>query len=63
MPDVRRTGRLTRSAWSATSRSGTSGWLLVKMRDEAADARRDPRRPQSASVLSGRTLEQVADAG
>jgi DNA ligase D-like protein (predicted 3'-phosphoesterase) len=41
---------------------GGSGeaWLLVKMRDEGADARRKPVRSQPESVLSGRTIEQVA---
>jgi DNA ligase D-like protein (predicted 3'-phosphoesterase) len=44
-------------------RGGTEGWLLVKMRDEAADARHDPRRSEPASVRSGRTLEEVAKDG
>jgi DNA ligase D-like protein (predicted 3'-phosphoesterase) len=35
-------------------------WLLVKERDEAADARRKPVRSQPGSVLSGRTLAEVA---
>jgi hypothetical protein len=34
-------------------------WLLVKTRDEAADARRNPVSTQPESVLSGRTVEQV----
>lgn len=36
-------------------------WLLVKMKDEGADARRNPARTQRESVLSGRTLEEVAE--
>jgi DNA ligase D-like protein (predicted 3'-phosphoesterase) len=36
-------------------------WLLIKRRDEGADARRDPARTQPESVKSGRTIEQVAD--
>ena len=42
---------------------GRERWLLVKKRDEAADPRNDlvSRRPES--VLSGRTLEQVAAEG
>ena len=35
-------------------------WLLVKMADEEADARRKPVKTQPESVLSGRTIEQVA---
>lgn len=36
-------------------------WLLVKMDDEAADARRNPVSTRPASVVSGRTLEEVAE--
>jgi DNA ligase D-like protein (predicted 3'-phosphoesterase) len=35
-------------------------WLLVKMKDEGADARRKPTRTEPRSVLSDRTLEEVA---
>jgi len=35
-------------------------WLLVKVRDEDADARRNPVSTQPESVLSGRTIEEVA---
>jgi len=38
-------------------------WLLVKRRDEAADARRNPVSTQPESVLSGRTVEDVAAGG
>ncbi|TMK35830.1 MAG: DNA ligase [Actinobacteria bacterium] len=36
-------------------------WLLVKEADERADARRKPVRTRPESVISGRTIEQVAD--
>jgi DNA ligase D-like protein (predicted 3'-phosphoesterase) len=36
-------------------------WLLIKMRDEHADARRRPTSTQRSSVLSGRSLKQVAN--
>ncbi|MBS1121789.1 MAG: ATP-dependent ligase [Deltaproteobacteria bacterium] len=36
-------------------------WLLFKGRDEAADDRADILRDQPASVISGRTLEQIAE--
>jgi DNA ligase D-like protein (predicted 3'-phosphoesterase) len=34
-------------------------WLLVKMKDEGADKRRNPSRTQPESVLSGRTNEEL----
>ncbi len=34
-------------------------WLLVKISDEDADARRRPVRSQPQSVLSGRTLDEL----
>ena len=34
-------------------------WLLIKKRDEGADARRRPVSSQPESVLTGRTIEQV----
>ncbi len=36
-------------------------WLLVKMKDEGADARRNPTHTEPRSVLSGRTLDEVAE--
>jgi DNA ligase D-like protein (predicted 3'-phosphoesterase) len=36
-------------------------WLLIKRRDEGADARRDPQSTQPESVKTGRTIEQVRD--
>jgi DNA ligase D-like protein (predicted 3'-phosphoesterase) len=38
-------------------------WLLIKRRDEGADARRDPESTEPESVISGRTVEQVEEAG
>src|SRR5919108_1473432 len=35
---------------------GRSRWILVKLRDEGADARRRPVSSQPASVVSGRTI-------
>ena len=35
-------------------------WLLVKKSDEYADAHRDPERSQPESVVSGRTLDELA---
>jgi DNA ligase D-like protein (predicted 3'-phosphoesterase) len=43
-----------------TGGGGRERWLLIKERGEGADARRKPARTQPRSVLSGRTLKQVA---
>jgi DNA ligase D-like protein (predicted 3'-phosphoesterase) len=39
---------------------GKPQWLLIKRRDEEADARRRPTSTQPESVISGRTIEEVA---
>jgi DNA ligase D-like protein (predicted 3'-phosphoesterase) len=44
-------------------RGKDEAWLLVKVRDEGADARRKPVRSQPTSVLSGRTIEEIAAEG
>lgn len=36
-------------------------WLLVKMDDEEADARRNPVSTEPRSVITGRTVEEVAE--
>lgn len=44
-------------------RTGTGGdarWLMIKMDDEEADARRNPTSTEPKSVLSGRTLDEIA---
>jgi DNA ligase D-like protein (predicted 3'-phosphoesterase) len=47
----------------ALVRTGPAGdrekWLLIKKRDEGADARRKPTSSQPESVLSGRTIEDL----
>jgi DNA ligase D-like protein (predicted 3'-phosphoesterase) len=44
-----------------TGRGGDDNrWLLVKMKDDKADARRDPVSDEPESVLSGRTIGEVA---
>lgn len=42
-----------------TDRGEKPRWLLIKRRDEEADARRNPVSSQPESVLSGRTIEDV----
>ena len=34
-------------------------WLLIKMDDEEADARRNPTSTENKSALSGRTMEEI----
>jgi DNA ligase D-like protein (predicted 3'-phosphoesterase) len=40
-----------------------SQWLLIKMDDDEADARRNPVSTQNRSVKTGRTMHQIAKAG
>jgi DNA ligase D-like protein (predicted 3'-phosphoesterase) len=51
-------GEKLRGGWTLqrTHAGAKPQWLLIKRRDEAADARRDPVSTQPRSVLSGRTL-------
>ena len=51
-------GQKLRGGWTLqrTSEGPKPQWLLIKRRDEEADARRDPVSTQPESVLSGRTI-------
>jgi DNA ligase D-like protein (predicted 3'-phosphoesterase) len=55
-------GQKLRGGYALTRTGGgrRERWLLVKMRDEMADARRNPVSTEPRSVLSGRTVAQVA---
>jgi DNA ligase D-like protein (predicted 3'-phosphoesterase) len=55
-------GRKLRGGYAFTriGKGARGRWLLVKMDDEAADARRKPVKTQPESVISGRTIQQVA---
>lgn len=44
----------------ALIRTSDHRWLLIKKKDDAADARRNPTSREPRSVLSGRTLEEIA---
>jgi DNA ligase D-like protein (predicted 3'-phosphoesterase) len=57
-------GRKLRGAYALTriGKGKRERWLLVKMADEQADARRKPVKSQPESVVSGRTIEEVAEA-
>jgi DNA ligase D-like protein (predicted 3'-phosphoesterase) len=47
-------------ALTRTNYRGKDNWLLVKMKDKGADARRNPVSTHSKSVKSGRTLKEIA---
>jgi DNA ligase D-like protein (predicted 3'-phosphoesterase) len=51
-------GEKLRGGWTLhrTSAGAKPQWLLIKRRDEAADARRNPVSTQPESVVTGRTL-------
>jgi DNA ligase D-like protein (predicted 3'-phosphoesterase) len=57
-------GKKLRGGWSLRrtpiGRDARDKWLLVKLKDEEADARRNPVSSQPKSVRSGRTIRQVA---
>jgi DNA ligase D-like protein (predicted 3'-phosphoesterase) len=55
-------GEKLRGGWTLQRTRGGNKpqWLLIKRRDEGADARRNPENTQPESVKTGRTLEQVA---
>jgi DNA ligase D-like protein (predicted 3'-phosphoesterase) len=55
-------GRKLRGGYALTriGKGKRERWLLVKMADEQADARRKPVKSQPESVLSGRTVDEVA---
>ncbi len=44
-----------------TGRGGEARWLLIKMRDGEADARRNPVSTEPDSVLTGRSMEEIAE--
>jgi DNA ligase D-like protein (predicted 3'-phosphoesterase) len=44
-----------------TGKGDRARWLLIKMKDEGADARRNPTVTEPRSVKSGRTLDEVRE--
>ena len=44
-----------------TGKGKEERWLLVKMADDEADARRNPIRTEPKSVITGRTIEEIAE--
>jgi DNA ligase D-like protein (predicted 3'-phosphoesterase) len=52
-----------RGGFALVRMSGAGGnWLLIKMKDKHADARRRPVVTQPTSVLTGRTVEEVTES-
>jgi DNA ligase D-like protein (predicted 3'-phosphoesterase) len=59
-------GRKLRGTWALTrfrGRDGKDQWLLVKTKDDSADARRNLVKSRPESVKSGRTIEDVQGGG
>ncbi len=58
-------GRKLRGGYALvrTGKGSKARWLLVKMNDEEADARRNPTATEPDSVKTGRTLEEIRDSG
>jgi DNA ligase D-like protein (predicted 3'-phosphoesterase) len=56
-------GKKLRGGYSLvrTGKGKDKRWLLVKMKDDEADARRNPVSTEPESVLSGKTLEEIAE--
>jgi DNA ligase D-like protein (predicted 3'-phosphoesterase) len=54
-------GKKLRGGWSLrrVAEGKDERWLLIKKRDEEADARRNPVSTQPESVKSGRTIEEL----
>lgn len=56
-------GDKLRGGYAIVEMKGREGdqWLLIKMNDEEADARRNPVRTQPDSVLSGASIEEIRE--
>lgn len=59
--EVELDGRKLRGGYALKKFSGRrKQWLLIKMRDDEADARRNPTSSEPKSALSDRTMHQIA---
>lgn len=52
-------GEKLRGGYTLVQMKGRDGWLLIKQNDDEADPERDVTVEEPASVLSGRTIEEV----
>lgn len=55
-------GEKLSGGYSLIRTRGEDMWLLIKKKDDAADARRNPTSTRPESVLTGRTLAEIAAA-
>jgi DNA ligase D-like protein (predicted 3'-phosphoesterase) len=55
-------GEKLRGGYALIQMQGGERWLLIKMDDDEADARRNPVSTEPDSVLSGRSLDDIHDA-
>ena len=61
--EVRLQGKKLQGGFTLVKMNGgrmKGNWLLMKKDDEEADARRNPVNTQTKSVVSGRSLEEIA---
>lgn len=60
--EVRLEGKKLKGGYALIRTGGgdDARWLLIKMDDEAADARRNPVSTEPKSALSGRTMDEIA---
>jgi DNA ligase D-like protein (predicted 3'-phosphoesterase) len=56
-------GKKLRGGYALVRTGGGERWLLIKMKDAEADARRNPVSTEPDSVLSGRSLEEIRREG
>ncbi len=56
-------GRKLKGGYALTRMGKGERWLLVKMRDDKADANRNPVKTEPRSVLSGQSIEEMGDRG
>ena len=59
--EIRLQGKKLRGGYALirTGGVGKARWLFIKMRDEEADARRNPVGTEQRSALTGRTMEEI----
>ncbi len=58
--EVELKGRKLKGGYALIRMGDGKRWLLIKMRDKHADARRNPVSAQPQSVLSGRTIDEMS---
>jgi DNA ligase D-like protein (predicted 3'-phosphoesterase) len=56
-------GEKLRGGYALIRTGGDERWLMIKMDDDEADARRNPTSTEPDSVISGRSLEEIAAGG